>query len=158
MRLEENKRFLEVENLMCREFYDYYRTNRSYVAKGINQQMLFDKAVKGLLSMLGEIMRETEGGIHIKDFGYFCHVKSPNKNKVKDRNILAPNRYEYEYFPWFFPEDHIGDWYLCKDAKEFPRLHKKIGKYSLYFDEIRSKYELMAFGEGLRKEGRITKY
>jgi hypothetical protein len=158
MKLEETNKFLEVENLMSRDFYNYYRENRAYVAKGINQQMLFDKAVGGLLQTLGEIMRESEGGIHIKDFGYFCHVKSANKRKVKERNILANDRYEYEYTPWFFPEDHVGDWYFHKDVKVFPRVYQKLDKYGLYFDAIKSKYEFMAFGTGLYKEGRNIKY
>lgn len=156
MRKIETERFLEVESIIGDELYQYYRENRQYVAKGINQRMLFDKAVNGLLITLSNIIQGTEGGIHIKDLGYFCNVKNNKKMQIVKKSLLSTTEYREIYSNWFFPESPYDEWYLY--TKDISKALKRVVRYKLHFGLIKSKYEMMAFGTSLYKVGKDIKY
>lgn len=77
--------------------YEFYRKNRRKVAKGIDQYMLWKKAISGLLIAIKELVEERENGVYIKDFGYLCLEKagtrrkkiSPIKKQILQKYILS---------------------------------------------------------------------
>lgn len=148
----EHKNFLEVEELITREFYDFYRQNRKKVAEGINEYNLFKKAVGGLLLSLKHIAQNTEGGIHIRGVGYFCHVKSQRKGlkHPADKSFFKRIKKGYYYIFWFFPDEKFNGWYLeqCPDIR---RRKKKI-EYKLYFSAIKAHYSAQDYSKKLYKK------
>jgi len=137
----ETKEYLELDILVNREFYDFYRENRKKCAKGINQYMLFDKAVKGLLMEFKKMITTTDTGVHIKDIGYFCNVKANRKKrKYKEKNPLLKFKKYYLYDMWWYPEDRYMDWHL--DFEAYTTFHKPLKKYYFDLDTTQANYEI----------------
>ena len=67
--------------IVDREMYDYYRQHRRGVAKGLNQFMLWEKAIGGLMTVMKNTLVEKEEGIYIKGFGYFYYAPSAYRRK-----------------------------------------------------------------------------
>lgn len=64
-----------------REMYDYYRQNRRKVAKGIDQYMLWRKAIAGMIIVINDLIEDNENGLYIEGFGYFCAKKRALRKK-----------------------------------------------------------------------------
>lgn len=137
-------RFLYKEDLMCREFYEYYRTHRKKVVEPIDQYKLFVKAVGGLMMTLKKQIRETEGGVYIKGLGYFCHVKNTEKRRKavgkaeKERSYFDRIKKVDTYSYWFFPDTAFKDWYIFGESPTKKDAEKK---YKIHFDGIQSYYD-----------------
>ena len=144
MVLLEVKEYLELGELVDREFYDFYRKNRRKVAKGINQYNLFEKVADGLLRELKKLTILSEGGVHLKYFGYFCYIKYKNKyNNRFEKNPLKKFKKQNTFHIWFYPEEELRDWYL--DSSNNTCLNKKLNNYHFALDAIKTKYELEEF-------------
>lgn len=153
MEYKEHKKFLEVEELMCREFYDYYRQNRKRQAKGINQYKLFIKAFNGMMITLNKISSETEGGIHIDKLGYFCRVKTKHKMiKPMEKSLLKKYEKSYGYSYEFLPDNWFKDWHMYVTVTYL----NKLEKYTLHFDAIESYYKATIFSNDLERMGSKT--
>ena len=147
--LQGTNAFLEHEPLICREFYDYYRTHRRKVAKGIDQYMLFEKAVSGLLRLLRRLAVDTEGGIYIKGLGYFCHVKNYKKIKNrKGRNFFEKLKKVNTYTYWFFPDGNFEGWYIMP-AMDDSKVLINLESYKLHFDAIKSYHSAKTMQQAL---------
>lgn len=64
-------RYLEIEDILNRDFYEFYKKEREKPCKGIDQYNYFLKSVSGIFLLIHENLESKKGGIYIKDFGYF---------------------------------------------------------------------------------------
>ena len=82
--------------------------------KGINQFMLYEKAVKGLLLVLKQMILESEGGVYIEGLGYFFNYIDLKKTKWKKNGTKIKHlRKIYVYRPHFHPDPQLEKW--CMD-------------------------------------------
>lgn len=140
--------FLEKENLITRDFYDYYREHRKKVCEPIDQYKLFEKAVAGLLSTLVRQTIETEGGVYIKGWGYFCHVKNKVKHSIKTKSFFDRQKKDYGYTYWFFPDKFFEGWHIHSN---YVYNGIRLKSYKLHFDGIKSYYDAKFLADNLRK-------
>lgn len=148
--------FLETEDLICREFYEYYKKNRSKPSKVIDQYNYFVKAVNGVLSLMMNMNAEIQGGLFIRDFGYFCYVKRKEKRRnPQEKSPLKKFIKRDSYSFWFYPEDGYRDWILLSN---FYQETKKRNDYKFLFQEIKLYYELEQYGRKVFRESSDIKY
>lgn len=107
--------FLDYKDLSSREAYEYYKNNRKYVSKTIDQYNYFKKAVEGLTKVIKECFLENEEGVCIRDLGYLGMVKT--KEKVKTRNplttsLLKKHNKRYIYKPILFTDVMYENWHM----------------------------------------------
>lgn len=143
--LQEHNNFLKTQPLICREFYEYYKSKRKKVAKEIDQYKLFEKAVKGIIRVIKEVVAESTGGLHIKGLGYFCLIKKPleYRNPLESNpNIRAKKKEAYVF--WFYPDEKYKDWYLFYDEERRSLINKRDlnKKYTFEIDAVRTFYEM----------------
>ena len=145
-------RFLEEEKLICREFYDFYRKHRRKVAKGIDQYKLFEKAIAGLTTAIRNTAEQTEGGVDIKGFAYFCHIKDENKRvNPTEKSFFKRRIKKYYYHYWFFPEEWLKGWYIELN-NNVPDYYKR--EHKLQFEAIQSHYDAVRFNKQVNKFSR----
>ncbi len=152
----ESKYFLETEELMSREFYDFYRKERRHMALAIDQYNYFVKAVNGILELIVKTSVHTKGGVHIKGFGYFCHVRTKEKRRNKtEKNPLKKFQKKYHYVPHFIPDDaNLKEWYV--DFKD--NWFKQLDNYTIDLDAIKLFYEIDMYNRELEQESKEIKY
>lgn len=149
--------FLDYKDISSRESYEYYRENRKKPAKGIDQYNYFRKAVEGLMLVLQEEMIHSEEGVCLKDWGYFCFIKSPKKRRRNkpSKGLLEQYKFNYEYSPYFFPDDLVEGWTMS-DSFE-PNIGKKrVGldmEYRLYPQLCKDYIINLDFSEKNKKRG-----
>ena len=100
--------FVHKVSLLDREAYDFYRKNRTSVAKGINDFNLYKKAVSGLCLVIRDMMYQSVGGVSIDYFGYLCFVmteKRVRNRKVKSVRLRLNKIPRYQL--WFFQEETV---------------------------------------------------
>jgi hypothetical protein len=132
--------FVNSLSLLEREVYDFYRENRRRTAPGINDFNLFKKAVSGFFQLMKRYMEESEGGVYIEDFGYFCYIINTHKTNVRGlwiNQIPLMHRYKkhYKYLPYFFPSEHLEGYTASSTLKLSPTYTKK----KIHFDICESK-------------------
>lgn len=112
--------FLEYKELIDRDAYEFYRANRRKYTKNIPSLVEFSKAVNGLFSVIEEAIIHSTEGVCLRDFGYFCNIKSKNK-KIKSlhRNLLSRYNKEYKYTPHFFPDEVLNGWHMDRTFSVF---------------------------------------
>lgn len=138
MESKETKYFLDELSLQSRECYDFYRENRKKVADGINDFNLFKKAVSGLMKVIRDGQRDTEGGAYIEGWGYFCMVAYPNKNYIRGNysGVIKNTTIRREYFPYFFPDTELPNWSMSETFND--RSCSAELEYKLYFNLCKS--------------------
>lgn len=155
MAKQENKNFLEIVDLIDREFYDFYRDNRTHQALAIDQYNYFKKAVGGMFQVIKKITSESSGGLDIKDFGYFCYVRSKNKRKSGlEKNPLKKHLKRYRIDLRFFPKEDFKDWYLDPSNISFPTLNQ----YFVTPESANMKYEMEAYNRKISLEAKDVKF
>lgn len=127
--------FLRQVNITEREVYDFYRENRKKVAPAINQYNYYVKAVEGMMSILGEMIAQSEGGIYIEGLGYFACLKT-ERNYTKKRKSLLAKRLKFTcYLPYFFPDSSFSEWTMSGTFDSTIRVKiDHLKKYKLNFD------------------------
>lgn len=124
---------------VCREAYDYYRDNRRVMAKGIDQYNYWVKAINGIFELLKKMILETQGGVYIEGFGYFCHIRNPEK-KVRKRklknSLIRTAKPTKKYIPYFEPDIEFKGWTMnFMFSKEYMAdLKSSTIEYKLNFD------------------------
>lgn len=155
MKHTETKYFLELHELIDREFYDFYREHRTHQALAIDQYNYFEKAVGGMLKSLKKLTVETNGGVHIKGLGYFCHVRSKVKRRYTgEKNPLKKHIKRYTHYLWFYPEEDLRDWYLEPITLIYPQLKQ----YYVTPESAQMKYDLEDYGKKLSSQPKDIKY
>ena len=65
----DNTHFLE--QLVSREFYEYYRKNRIRVSKGLNKYQSFERYVRGMFEDIKKCIIKNRAGVYLRGIGYF---------------------------------------------------------------------------------------
>lgn len=135
-------------NLTSRDCYDFYRANRRSCPKGINQFLLFEKAVEGLFMVMQDMLVQSESGVYITGLGYFANTKVKSKSK-KGKSLLLRAKTRYTHLPYFFPDEPFKDWTMNGTAKTIikSKLRGSGIKYKLRFDLIKSLSEAQLFAQ-----------
>lgn len=141
----DNCGLLEVEELVCREFYEYYKENRTKVAQGINDFNLFKKAIGGLLTTINKLAVKTEGGLYLQGIGYFAHVLSTYEtaSALYSKSFFKRLERDKFYFMWFFPDKRFKGWFLERRGTKLNQ--KKLDNYNIHFEAIKAYYESKAY-------------
>ncbi len=151
----ETEYFTEVHELVDREFYDFYREHRTHQALAIDQYNYFEKAVGGILKSLKKVTVETNGGVHIKGLGYFCHIKTKNKRKdPKEKNPLKKNIKKHNHYFWFYPDEDLRDWYLEPTLIYYPKLKQ----YYVIPESAEMKYSFESYNKTISREAKDIKF
>lgn len=122
--------------LTTREAYDYYRKNRRYISKTVDQYNYFVKAVNGLFETLSAMIVESEGGVYIEGFGYFCVIKRKNKRQRRAKSLLLRKVRIDSYYPYFFPEGVFQEWTMDRTfhANFRDNIWAQKNKWKIHFD------------------------
>jgi len=151
---KEAKKFLEVTQLISRDFYDYYRENRTEVAKEIDQYKYFAKAISGLLRLIKKESHDREFGVYIEKFGYFCVIKTRKSRKFNfKKSPLEKSKRAHGYLYWFIPEEKNKDWYLESDKQISLKT-----KHTVDLEAVRLLLEVNNFNNRLIYEAKDIKY
>lgn len=105
----------EQKKITDRDVYEYYRKNRKKTAPGINQYNLFVKAVGALMISLKWLMLESQTGIYIEKFGYFCAIINPIATRNKCSRYMLDFKYlkkRHSYHLYFFPDEDFKRWQM----------------------------------------------
>ncbi len=152
---QESKYFLEIETLMSRDFYDFYRKERNHMALAIDQYNYFVKAVNGILLTIIKTAVHTRGGVHIKGMGYFCHVRTKIKRKnPREKNPLKKVQKKYSYVLHFIPDKDLKEWYIDFNHN----FYKQLDNYVVDMDIINLYYEVDRYNRRLEQESKEMKY
>jgi len=163
MRKDSKKLFLCQESIVTRDLYELYKKKRKKVAKEIDQYKLFEKVVRSLLLLIGRSVISEEGGVYIKDIGYFCAVKDIKNNK-KITIVMATsifNRYRKRdcYYPYLFVDDCLKGWTMNRTFN--PTIRSKVmanKNYTINFDVAYSYHEAKKNLKKLSKLNKKIKY
>lgn len=156
MQTAETDNFVELHQLIDREFYDFYRQHRSHCAPAIDQYNYFERAVGGMLKSLKRLTVSTNGGVDIKGLGYFCHIKSKTKRKKPlEKNPLKKHIKHNRYYFWFYPEEGIREWYLEPIVAV---THKKLKEYFVIPESAEMRYSMESYSNSLRHKSKEIKY
>ena len=154
--LKENDNFLEIHELMDREFYEFYKQNRSHQALAIDQYNYFEKAIGGLCNIIKKNSVSCSGGVHIRNFGYFCHIRSKNKRKpTHEKNPLKKHIKKYRHYLWFHPEEDLKGWYL---EPSFMKWYKKLDAYYVTPESAHMNYEMRDYNTKISREAKDVKF
>jgi|SRR6187402_1953186 len=151
----ETEYFTEVHELVDREFYDFYREHRTHQALAIDQYNYFEKAVGGILKSLKKVTVETNGGVHIKGLGYFCHIKTKNRRKAPaEKNPLKKNIKKHNHYFWFYPDEDLKGWYLEPTLIYYPKLKQ----YYVIPESVEMKYSFESYNKIISREAKDIKF
>lgn len=130
--------FLDYKDLSSREAYEYYRNNRKYVSKTIDQYNYFKKAVEGLTRLIKDCFLENEEGVCIRDLGYLGMVRTIEEVRVKNpstTSILKKYNKRHMYKPVLFPDIMYENWHMefafSQNIQDGLRRDKKNKEYKL---------------------------
>jgi len=127
----------ECNDITSREAYEYFRKNRKFNIKAIDQYNYYKKAVEGLFFTIREILSESQGGVYIEGLGYFCFVIYPKKmkkkgKKLQNESLFRSIRKKNTYFLYFFPDLEL-EGYILTENKYIP-IEAKREDYKLHFN------------------------
>lgn len=141
--------FLREKDVLDRDFYEYYIKNRKKYVKTLCRYAYWKKAMCSIFSEIQREMIDSEGGVYIKNLGYFAHYIAIDKKRVrhkKIRNIEYVRRKKtYRYFPHFYPDDDFSLWTMEGEI-ETQKIKNKINfkkgkKYKLHFELVKTAEE-----------------
>lgn len=134
-------------SLRDREFYEYYKSNRTKISPGILKYARFSKIVGSMMLVLRKLIQEQEGGVFIEGLGYFAVFRTHKKTRKKSSftNSIQSLLPQYRWYPVFFGDigsPTFSQWTMSKAF--MPQLNKEIkariakGKrYKLYYSALK---------------------
>lgn len=152
---KENSNFIEIYELMGQEFYDFYRQHRTHQALAIDQYNYFEKAIGGICNLIKKNVASCNAGVHIRNIGYFCYVRSKNKRRnIKEKNPLKKHLKKYGFYFWFYPDEDLKEWSLDPILGYFPKLNS----YFVTPESANVYYEMKDHNNKLNREGKEIKF
>lgn len=106
-----------LENIDSREFYDFYRRNRKKTSPKINQEILFKKAIHGLLLEIKKCAEETGNGVHLRGFGVL-HKRRVSVAKVR-LSLFTYTKKEKNGCNFYLEDDYLRNLYLIKNVSKY---------------------------------------
>lgn len=102
------------EELMGREFYEFYKKTRKKPSKNIDQYNYFVKAVRGLCIEMKAMLNETEHGIHLKGLGIF--YKRPFGEYFEKLNLFTRAKRYKKSVRFYLEDDYLRNLYLITNV------------------------------------------
>lgn len=132
---------LNANNPTSKEAYEYFKKNRKFTIKAIDQYNYYRKAIEGIFMTLTDMIEDSQGGVYLEGIGYFCFVIYPTKMKKKGKRLENESLFkrvkkENTYFLYFFPDMEMEDFVLHRDKCEKVRPKRK--DYKLHFSICQS--------------------
>lgn len=143
--------FLREKDVLDKDFYDYYIKHRKKYVKTFCRYAYWRKAISSILMEIQMEMTENEGGVYIKDWGYFAHYMAVDKKRVRHKKIrdiaYIRKKRTYRYFPNFYPDDNFREWTMENTILKLKIRNKKYFKrgkrYKLHFELIKTAEEMI---------------
>ena len=111
------------ENLMGREFYDFYRKTRRKPSKVIDQYNYFEKAIYGMCFEIGEMLNETDHGGHLKGIGVFH--KHPFGEVFQNINLFTKKKKYRKALRFYLEDSYLRNLYLTTNTRSDKALENK---------------------------------
>lgn len=112
-----------LENLMSREFYDFYRKSRRKPSKVIDQYNYFEKAIGGMVEELRKMLSETETGIHLKGLGVL--YRKPFGEYLQKLSIFTHRKVSRTLVNFYLEDDFLRRQYLIANPPKVPMVKKE---------------------------------
>lgn len=99
-----------LEQLMSREFYNFYRKSRRKPSKIIDQYNYFEKAVHGMVEEMRRMLAETDQGVHLKGLGVF--YRKPFGEYMKQLSLFTHTIKQRNQMHFYLEDDFLRNQYL----------------------------------------------
>lgn len=99
-----------LEDIINREFYEFYKKSRRKPSKVIDQYNYFEKAIHGMLNEIRVIMGETEQGIHLKGLGVL--YRRPYGEYIKQLTMFTHTIKQKNLIQFYLEDDFLRNQYL----------------------------------------------
>lgn len=98
----------ELKNIIDKNFWQYYRLNKTVKPKTFNTCCKCLSTAKYIMATMISMMEETNYGLHIKNFAVLCpkDISSKKKEGLLRIKTEISNRYKL-----FFEDDNLNDYY-----------------------------------------------
>ena len=100
------------EDMMSREFYEFYKKVRRKQCKKIDQYNYFEKAIGGMLIELKKIMEETNEGVHLRGLGVL--YKKPFGEYMVKLSLFTKRMNLRQATQLFLEDDYLRAKYYIK--------------------------------------------
>ena len=140
---KDSRYFIRVEELINREFYEYYKEHRTENSPAINQYNYFVKAIKGIIRIINAKIKTDDEGVYLKGLGYFCFLEGKERQKKRRSVFDKKKRYNLPYL-YFYPEDSLKDIYIYSTQRTSEDIEYKpnILAVKMYHDILGIKTDL----------------
>lgn len=118
------KKLQYLENIMGREFYDFYKKTRRKPSKTIDQYNYFEKAVNGMIQEFRAMLAETEHGVHLKGLGVM--YKRPFGQYMKKMTLFTHKRMNRKEVNFYLEDDYLRNQYLISNTPNSKGTDKKV--------------------------------
>ena len=112
-----------LEDIMSREFYDFYRKNRRKPSKTIDQYNYFEKAINGMVQELRSMLEDIDTGVHLKGLGVF--YKKPFGEYLKKLTIFTHTKINRKIMHFYLEDDYLRGQYLPTNLPKVPNKTKE---------------------------------
>ena len=103
-----------LEDLINREFYEFYKKSRRKPSKVIDQYNYFEKAIHGMLHEIRVMMGETEQGIHLKGLGVL--YRRPYGEYIKQLTMFTHTIKQKNLIQFYLEDDFLRNQYLITNV------------------------------------------
>ncbi len=112
-----------LEDLINREFYDFYRKSRRKPSKVIDQYNYFEKAIHGMIQELRIMLSETDSGLHLKGLGVL--YRKPFGEYMKQLSLFTHSRRQRNTIHFYLEDDFLRNQYLIANPMRVKRETKE---------------------------------
>ena len=145
--LADKDRFLEVDQLVCREFYEYYKSIRRRIVPALDKYANFHRAISGLLLQIKRDSINYEHGVYIENLFYISRYKS---HLMRDKRTPLKKYIQVLKLKIEFLNDHIEEKWKLSNTMQYT--HFKLDKTKDYQNK---REEIEYFLETQKQQKRI---
>ena len=125
--LADKDRFLEVDQLVCREFYEYYKSIRRRIVTPLDKYANFHRAISGLLLEIKRQSINYEHGVYIEDLFYISRYKA---HLMRDKRTPLKRYIQVLKLKVEFLNEHIEEKWKLSNTMQYT--HFKLDKTKDY--------------------------
>lgn len=108
-----------LEDIMGREFYEFYKKSRRKPSKIIDQYNYFEKAINGMIQELRVMLGETDTGIHLKGLGVL--YRKPFGEYLKKLSLFTHTKVSRNLVNFYLEDDFLRRQYLIANPPRVKR-------------------------------------